>query len=144
MFCPKCGSSIPENDHYCPTCGEPNFAKNSVPDECDRTANFDPEDAKRVNVLSALCYVSFAFIIIALLLEPNSKFLRYHINQSILLTVFGFVVGVAAIIPLLGWIASAVGAIMAIIFTVMGIVHAFKCEAKDLPIIGKYIIVNYD
>ena len=144
MFCSKCGTQIPENDHYCPTCGEPTFAKNNVPDESDRTAMFEPEDAKRTNILSALCYVNFIFIIIALLLEPNSKFLRYHINQSLVLSVFGILCGVVAIVPFIGWIASAVGAIACVVFTVMGVVRAFKCQAKDLPIIGKYVIVNYD
>ena len=144
MFCPKCGTQIPENDHYCPTCGEPVFDKASVQDENDRTANFDREDAKRTNILSALCYVSFFMIIIALLLEPNSKFLRYHINQSLLVSIFGIVIGVVAIVPFIGWLASVVGAVMAVVFTVMGVVRAYKCEAKDLPIIGKYTIVHYD
>ena len=144
MFCPKCGTQVPENDHYCPTCGEPVFAKNSVPDESDRTAMFDPEDAGRTNILSALCYLNFVFIIVALLLEPNSKFLRYHINQSLVLTVFGFGCGIVAIVPFLGWIASAIGTVMVLVFTVMGIVRAYNREAKDLPLIGKYIIVNYD
>ena len=144
MFCPKCGTQVPENDHYCPTCGEPVFEKNSVPDESDRTAMFDPEDAGRTNILSALCYVSFFMIIIALLLEPNSKFLRYHINQSLLVSIFGIVIGVVAIVPFIGWLASVVGAVMAVVFTVMGVVRAYKCEAKDLPIIGKYTIVHYD
>lgn len=144
MFCPKCGTQIPENDHYCPTCGEPVFAKKSFPDETDHTAMFDPEDAGKTNILSALCYLNFIFIIIALLLEPNSKFLRYHINQSLVLTVFGLLCGVAAIVPFLGWIVSAIGAIVCVVFTVIGIIRAYKCEAKDLPIIGKYTIVNYD
>ncbi len=144
MFCPKCGTNVPENDHYCPTCGEPVFAKKTVPDESDHTAMFDPEDAKRVNILSALCYLNFLFIVIALLLEPNSKFLRYHINQSLVLTVFGILCGLVNIVPVLGQIAFTVGAVMAFVFTVMGIVRAVKCQATDLPIIGKYTIVNYD
>ena len=141
MFCPKCGTQVPEDNHYCPTCGEAVTAKNSVPDETDHTAMFDQEDTKRTHVLAALCYLSF---VIALLLEPNSKFLRYHINQSLLISIFGIAVGVVAIIPFLGWIASAVGTVMAVVFTVMGVIRAYKCEAKDLPIIGKYSIVNYD
>ena len=144
MFCPKCGTQIPEGNHYCPTCGESAFVKKSVPDETDHTAMFDPEDTKRTNILAALCYVSFVLIVIALLLEPNSKFLRYHINQSLLISIFGIAVGVVAIVPFIGWIVSAVGTIMALVFTVMGIIRAYKCEAKDLPIIGKYTIVNYD
>ena len=144
MFCPKCGTQIPENDHYCPTCGEPVFAKNNVPDESDHTAKFEPEDAGRTNILSALCYLNFIFIIIALLLEPNSRFLRYHINQSLVLTVFGILCGIVAIVPFIGWIVSVIGTVACVVLTVMGVVRAYKCEAKDLPIIGKYTIVNYD
>lgn len=144
MFCPKCGTQIPENDHYCPTCGEPAFKKTSDPDECDRTAMFEAEDAKKTNILSALCYLNFIFIIIALLLEPDSKFLRYHINQSLLLAVFDIICGIVAVIPFIGWVASVVGIVTSIVFTVMGVVRAAKCQAKDLPIIGKYTIVSYD
>ena len=77
MFCPKCGTQIPENDHYCPTCGEPVLGKTNVPDETDHTAMFEEEDIRRTNILSALCYLSFLFVILGLLIEPNSKFLRY-------------------------------------------------------------------
>ena len=143
MFCPKCGTQVPENDRFCPNCGEA-VAAAAIPAAEDHTAMFDPEDVKRTHVLAALCYVSFVLIVIALLLEPNSKFLRYHINQSILISIFGILIGVVAIIPLLGWIASAVGAVMAVVFTVMGVIRAFKGTAKDLPLIGKYTIVNYD
>ena len=144
MFCPKCGTQVSENDHYCPTCGEVISAKAKEPDLSDRTAIFEQEDIERTKILSALCYFNFVFIIIALLLEPNSKFLRYHINQSILLTVFGFICGLVAIVPVIGWIASASGMIANVVFTIMGIVRSLKGQAKDLPIIGKYIIVNYD
>ena len=142
MFCPKCGTQIPENDRFCPTCGEPVLGA-TFPDESDHTAEFAPEDIEKTKILSALCYLNFIFIIIALLLEPNSKFLRYHINQSIVLTIFGMLCGIVAIVPIIGWIASVVGAVACIVFTVMGIVRSAKGLAKDLPIIGKYTIVNY-
>ena len=143
MFCSKCGTQVPENDRFCPNCGEA-VAAAAIPAAEDHTAMFDSEDVKRTNILAALCYVSFVLIVIALLLEPNSKFLRYHINQSILISIFGIAIGIVAIIPLLGWIASAVGAVMAVDFTVMGVIRAFKGTAKDLPLIGKYTVVHYD
>lgn len=143
MYCPKCGTNIPENDRFCPTCGEPVFG-GSTPDESDHTAEFESQDIERTRILSALCYLNFIFIIIALLLEPNSKFLRYHVNQSLVLTIFGLACGVIAIIPLIGWILSIVGAIAYVVFTIIGIVHSIKRCAKDLPLIGKYTIVHYD
>lgn len=144
MFCQKCGTRIPEGDHYCPTCGEPVGGKTKVPDMSDHTAMFTTEDCSRARWLSALCYLNFIFIIIGLLLEPNSKFLRYHINQSILLYILGIASTLVMIVPVVGWIAGGIGAIAALVFTIMGIVRAINCEAKDLPIIGKYVIVNYD
>ena len=143
MFCPKCGTEIPENDYFCPTCGEP-VAGKKVPSESDHTSLFDPEDIRRTRILAALCYCSFLILIIGLLLEPNSKFIRYHINQSIVLYIFGLLCGVAAIVPFIGWLASAVGVVACVVFTIMGIVRAAKGTAIDLPLIGKYTIVYYD
>ena len=144
MFCPKCGTNVPETDRFCPTCGEPVNKSKPVIDERDHTAMFEEEDVKRTNILAALCYLSFLFVILGLLIEPNSKVLRYHINQSITLYVFGILCCLVAIIPFLGWIAAAVGSVACIVFLIMGVVRAFKGQAKDLPVIGKYIIVHYD
>lgn len=144
MFCQKCGTQIPEGDHYCPICGEPAGFAPKAPSESDHSAMFTAEDSAKTRFLAALCYFNFIFIIISLLLEPDSKFLRYHINQSLLLTIFSAVCGVAAIIPILGWIACVVGSIASVVFMIMGIVRAINCEAKDLPIIGKYVIVSYN
>lgn len=144
MFCPKCGTQIPENDHYCPTCGEPVGTAAKAPAETDHTAMFEPEDIERSRYLAGFCYFSVLFVILALLLEPNSKFIRYHINQAVVLYVFGILCGLVAIVPFIGWIASVIGAVACIVFTVMGIIHAVKGQAIDLPIIGKYIVVRYD
>lgn len=143
MFCPKCGTQVPENNRFCPNCGEP-VATAPVVAENDHTEMFDPEDIKRTRILAALCYVSVLFVIVGLLLEPNSKFIRYHINQSFCLYVFALLCGLVAIIPFLGWIASAVGAIAVFVFTVMGVIRAYKGTARDLPLVGKYTIVYYD
>ena len=144
MFCQKCGTQIPEGDHYCPVCGEPAGFAPKTPSVSDHSAMFTAEDSSRTRLLSALCYLNFIFIIIALLLEPDSKFLRYHINQSIVLYIFTMIAALTAIVPFIGWITATVGSIMAIVFTVMGIIRAMNGEAKDLPIVGKYSVVKYD
>lgn len=142
-ICKKCGAEIEEDAKFCPKCGAPT----EVPvytDPGDKTSQFDPCDIARTKALSAFCYISFLFAIIALLVEPNSKFVRYHINQCLLLTVFGFLCGIVCIVPVLGWIVGGIGSIAVIVFTIMGIVRAAKGVAKDLPIIGKYTVVHYD
>ena len=144
MFCPKCGTQIPENDHYCPTCGEPVANAAKTPYESDHTAMFEASDIERTRLLSALSYLSLLFVVVALLLEPNSKFLRYHINQSIVLQIFGVVAALVAVIPVIGWIVGCVASVAAVVFLIMGIVRAYKGQAKDLPLIGKYTVVYYN
>lgn len=144
MFCPKCGTQVPENDRFCPTCGEPVAADKTISVSGDKTAMFSADDIRRSRLLAALCYFNITFMIIALLLEPNSKFIRYHINQSALLYIFALLSALLNIVPILGQIAFVVASVMFIVFTIMGIVRAVNGRAKDLPIIGKYVVVHYD
>lgn len=144
MFCKNCGNEIPDDVSFCPVCGKAKSITENAFDEGDHTAEFAQEDIERTHLLSAVCYLSFIFIIIALLLEPNSKFLRYHINQSILIYLLGVASAAAMIVPFIGWIIGGVASVASLIFTIMGIVRAFKGEAKDTPIIGKYTIVKYN
>lgn len=142
-ICSRCGAEMEEDAKFCPKCGAPAQVPEYV-DPGDKTRQFDTEDIARTKALSAFCYISFLFAIIALLVEPNSKFVRYHINQCLLLTVFEFICGIVCIVPVLGWIVGGIGSIAVIVFTIMGIVRAAKGVAKDLPIIGKYTVVHYD
>ncbi len=143
VICNKCGAEIEEDAKFCPKCGAPA----QVPvynDPGDKTGQFNAEDIERSKYLSALCYIGYIFIVIGLLVEPDSKFLRYHANQSIVLTVFGVICGLVCIVPILGWIVGGIGSIAVIVFTILGIVRAVKGKAIDLPIIGKYTVVHYD
>ena len=62
MFCSKCGTQIPENDHYCPTCGEPAANAAKTTDESDHTAMFEASDIERTRLLSALSLSGLFFI----------------------------------------------------------------------------------
>ena len=142
-ICKKCGAELSEEDKFCPKCGAPVDAPVYADPE-EKTNMFSPEDIERSKYLSALCYISYVFIIIALLVEPDSKFVRYHANQSIMLTVLGVICGLICIVPILGWIVGGVGSIAVLVFTIMGIVRAVKGVAKDLPIVGKYTVIHYN
>ena len=139
-FCKNCGTNIPEGDAFCPNCGESVNGVKAAP----VVAAIDGADCQRNKYLAALCYFSFLFGIIGLLAEPDSKFIRYHLNQSLVLTVAAVLCGLVCIIPILGWIVGTVGSILILVFTVMGIVRACKGEATELPIVGKYTILHWD
>ncbi len=62
---------------------------------------------------------------------------KFHLNQGLVLFVANVILGVVAIIPILGTIVSMVGSIALMVFGIMGIVSAVKEEEKPLPLIGK-------
>ncbi|MCS7106425.1 MAG: DUF4870 domain-containing protein [Candidatus Aenigmarchaeota archaeon] len=90
------------------------------------------------NIEGALCYVILWITgLIFLLLERESKFVKFHALQSIIvflgLTVVGIVVG---IIPFLGWIISALIGLLSFVLWVVLIVKAYQGEKFKIPIAG--------
>lgn len=150
-FCTKCGYNIPESENFCPNCGTPNAAKGVNPaappvyvDTKDHTADFGQEEITRGKFLAALCYLSVIFAVLGLVAEPGSKFIRFHLNQAILVNILGVASSIVCIIPIIGWIAGIAGGIATIVFIIIGIVNAVKGKAKELPIIGKYTLVYWE
>ncbi len=142
-FCTKCGANIPEGDHFCPNCGAPSSPAAYV-DESDKTARFAEEDRAHNKYLAALCYLGPLFMLIGLTAEKDSKFIRYHINQAIMVLVLSMACVLVCIVPFIGWIVGGIGSIVAVVFDIMGIVRAFKGKAVDLPLVGKYTVLHYD
>lgn len=159
-ICKKCGSEIPEGANVCPSCGEPasvsaqaqNIAQNFM-DTADSTAEFDQSDIEQNKVMCIFAYIWFLFLI-PLLAAPNSKFARFHANQGLVLflanvalgVVFGILMFIFAFIPFAGWaINSILGLILSafsLVFMILGIVNAANGKAKELPLIGKIIIIK--
>lgn len=148
-FCPNCGTEVQEGLNFCTSCGAhmpggQNPVNNTYVDPDDHTAEFEPADIERNKYLAALCYLVFPVIFVALLAEPNSKFIRYHVNQAIMIDVLMIASCIVAIIPFLGWIACAVASVAAVVFYIMGTVRAFKGQAKNVPIVGKYTVIHWN
>ncbi len=99
------------------------------------------KDTQDNRVLALFCYLS-AFVILPLVAQPNSAYIRYHANQGIALILFSLCSAVVAIIPILGWLVAGVCSIFSFVCVIIGIVHACKGEKKPLPIIGKWKILN--
>lgn len=139
-FCRNCGTNIPEGDAFCPNCGE-SVEKTVAP---QGHPEIEATDRERTKYLAALCYLSFLFGVIGLLAEPNSKFIRFHLNQVLILDIIAIICGVVCIVPVIGWLVGFVGSIAVLVFTIMGIIRACKGEAKELPFTDGRVILHWD
>jgi len=149
-FCNNCGKQLADNETACAGCGgtvsggAANNAGNAAANLMntpDSTANFDSADIEANKVLSLFSYLGLLFLI-PLLAAPNSKFARFHVNQGIILFIVNVIVGAVMAIPVLGWIIGPIIGLISFIFAILGIINAVTGKAKELPLIGKFKILN--
>ncbi len=159
-FCVHCGAQIDDDAVFCPSCGQKveehnegnsnfNYQNNEYNQyqQQNNSQQFnaegydyrDVEDNKKV--ISFLSYLGILFII-PLIAAPNSYYAKFHANQGLLLFIMEMVCAVICAIPIVGWIVGAIGEVLAVVFTIMGIINALSGKAKELPIIGKYRIIK--
>ncbi|MBC8577147.1 hypothetical protein [Yanshouia hominis] len=163
--CRGCGARVPRGDQYCTSCGAPNTGRQ--PSETGATQTAQPayqppiapgapgktelQDAQENKGMAVLAYLIF---LIPLLAAKESKFVRYHTNQGLVLFLAAVVYGilfsvlsgilfavswrlgltVTSILGLVGWVFTALA--------VIGIVHACKGEMKPLPLLGGITILK--
>lgn len=90
--------------------------------------------------MAGLAYFIF---FLPLLTAPESKFAKFHANQGLLL--FILVVGgnfVLGMIPILGWLLMIPFGILSLVLGIMGLMNGFNGKAKELPLIGKFRIIQ--
>ncbi len=90
------------------------------------------------NLEGLLCYVlGWVTGLVFLLLERDSKFVKFHAIQSLItfvaLMVLGWIVG---FIPFIGWFISALIGPLGLILWIVLMVKAYKNEMFKLPIVG--------
>jgi len=147
-FCGNCGTKLEEGVKYCPSCGSAappekaaGTAADLFTDMPDSTADYDPADISGNKAFCILCYLWILFLI-PLLTKPNSPFVRYHVNQGLVLFIFGLAVMVVSAVPSFGWIAGLAGWAFSLVCIVLGIVNSLNGKAKALPLIGKIVILK--
>ena len=100
--------------------------------------NKDVQDNK---VYAILAYLGILFLI-PLFVAKESPFAKFHTNQGIILFIIEVVLYVITlIVPILG-ILTGLLSIGVLILAIIGIINAAKGEMKELPIVGKYKILN--
>ncbi|GGF94117.1 DUF4870 domain-containing protein [Paenibacillus abyssi] len=87
-----------------------------------------------------LCYLgSFVTGIIFLMIEKNSRFVKFHAMQSIVVTATLFVIHfLLGIIPFIGWLISLFITPLAFILWIVLMLTALQGKWFKLPIIGDF------
>jgi uncharacterized membrane protein len=92
------------------------------------------------NVAGLLCYL-FGWVsgLIFLLIEKESKFVRFHAIQSIAVYVVFFVlVLIFLFIPFIGWVIDILLYIAMLILWILLMYKAYQGEKFKLPIVGDF------
>ncbi len=124
-------------------------------DTPDHTASYNAADVNHQNskLMSVLAYLSW-LLLIPLFVNKTSAYTRFHTNQGIIVaiasTLYGIATGLVGKIlgliwyplgAIFGWLAGIVGLVF-VAYMVLGIVYAVTGKAKELPIVGKYRILD--
>lgn len=100
----------------------------------------DPADADANKLMAILAYLGI-LVLIPLFAAKDSKFARFHTNQGLILFICSVVIFCIGKIPGLGAIAWILD-VAVVILAIIGIINAAKGNAKELPLLGKFRILN--
>lgn len=111
----------------------------------------EPEDVNNNKVFGILSYFSLLFLV-PLFAAKESRFAKFHANQGLvafltqlILTAVSSAVCALLGVMHLGFLASILGplvSLVCLVFSVTGIVFAAQGKAKELPLIGKFHILD--
>ena len=132
--CAHCGAQLDDAAMFCPNCGT--SFQQTYADPADHTAEFDPQDISDNKVIAMMPYImGLLGVIVAAILAANSPYARFHVRTSLKFTVCQFICGIAFIIPILGWLAGAVGLAIIFVLQIIAFFQVCKGKAKDPAII---------
>lgn len=101
----------------------------------------DSADVDKNKTIAALSYLIFFLPLITD--AKSSKFAMFHANQGLLLLIASVASNmILPLIPVLGWILWPFAAIAILVFFVLGLMNALNGKMKELPVIGKYNLIN--
>lgn len=109
----------------------------------------DVQDVENNKAYSILSYLGF-FVLIPILLDRKSPYVKFHANQGLILLVAELI---AAVISTVLWFIPVAGLVLSlviglplylatVVLMVIGIINAYGGKAKKLPIIGEFELLK--
>lgn len=101
----------------------------------DKNISIGTDNGKTVALLA---YLTIIGLVVALVMNnKNATSLgRFHIRQSIGITITAILAGLVRFVPMVGNILTSVIGIVILIALIIGILSALKGEEKGLPVVG--------
>ena len=91
--------------------------------------------------MAAISYLGL-LVLIPLLTKKDDSFVKFHVQQGLVLliadVIWGFAWVILALIPVLGWLLAVAGWIFLFVLMIIGIINAVNGQEKELPVIGKF------
>lgn len=108
----------------------------------------DPEDIARNKGMAVLAYLGL-LVLIPIFAAKDSRYARFHCNQGLVLLICGIVIGAAAfilgLIPYVGIVLAVVlnlCNVAVFVFEILGIINAATGKMRELPLIGRFVILK--
>ncbi len=92
-------------------------------------------------ITSVVAYLTWIGLIIAFV-AGDKEGAKFHLNQALVIWLAGIILGIVAVIPILGWIVGLVGSIFLFVCWIMGLVYAIQEQEKEVPILGKFKLLK--
>ncbi|MBP5258562.1 MAG: zinc ribbon domain-containing protein [Prevotella sp.] len=118
----------------------------------DTTSQFQPQDIESNKVMAVLAYLG-VLVLVPIFAAKESKFARFHANQglvlfiaeiawTIVLTIInGILLSISARLVWISSIISLLGLVF-LVLAIIGIINAVNGRAKELPVLGKFILLK--
>ena len=101
---------------------------------------YSAEDIEKGKTMAGLSYLLFFLPLVAC---PESKYAKFHANQSLLLLITAIVGDVIlGVIPVVGWMLMPIFGVVVLALGIIGLINGFGGKAKRLPLIGRFTILK--
>ncbi len=102
---------------------------------------FTQEDIQKNKSMGIIAYIIF-FVPLLVDGAKDSPYVKFHVNQGLLLVLGYIALSIIGVIPILGWIISFVGWIALVVIHIITLIGAANGQAKKLPLVGDIRLIK--